>query len=1065
MRFLPILAAASGLIAGSFAVAQVVAQGTTPALRVSLSIEAQPLRTALRAFESQTGLQVSYREEDVATAGVMAPKVVGELEPEEALRQLLSGTGLKFEFINPRLVRVSSAVEGASEPKVAEGERPTAMAVGGQRAIRLAQVDETQGQTQTGVDGEGDAKYYRSGGVAVPEVLIEGSRILNVDIPRSRDDAQPYVVFTREKIDQSGAANLEDFLKNQLPMNTDAVAYSQDPAFGDFGNTSSINLRGLGANQTLILVDGRRIAGWNYSGTPQQADINGIPLAAIERIEVLPTTASGIYGGSATGGVVNIVLRRDYSGIDTRLTYENTFDADASRRLVDVTAGFNLEGGKTNVLITASYSDAHPLLVKDRDFRERALAHRTANNPSWLQELTTPPLGATTNIRSLSGANLRLKPAFGGTQLSSPFTSVPRGYAGPSSDSGAALVNNAGQYNLDLAQTAQAATRGLLNQPKVEALTASIRREFTPRLQAFVDLAASNNTSYFRTNRATSSFILTSAAPANPFAQTIRVTTPTFGADGAIVSANYSRRATVGLIFELSFDWRTELDFTWSRSRHSAVMPGAGLNAAGTAAVSSGSLDVFKDTNEFPVDFSSFLNDPVLQSPVHSTLKNTTLRFSGVLPWSVYGGQPTIASLIEYRDEAFGDAYSSDGSFFPSRSQSVYSVYLETRVPLISEINSIRGIRLLELQLAARRDDYKVVGANSIFSLDPQPVTRISNSLSSTDPTVGLRFKPLSNLMFRASYGTGFLPPAVDQLVPDAPLTVPASNFASLRDPLRGDEQVGAAGDITLFGGGNPNLLPEQSESVSAGIVLTPRQLPGFRVSVDWTRMRKEDNITRVARATQADFENEQFVPGLIVRAPVTPEDVFEVGPVIGFNTGLFNVAETNVEAYDFALDYVRDTSRFGSIELSLGASRLVSLETRLTPFSPVVENAGVSSGAVSSGLKWKGSGALSWAYRNWRLSWTTRYFDSYWLNPEHSVDPDQGAAKVDSQTYHDLFATFRFDHGADARGLLSNSELVLGVKNIFNTRPPIDVTKVNGYSTWGDPRRASYYVSIRKSF
>src|SRR5262249_21909442 len=162
----------------------------------------------------------------------------------------------------------------------------------------------------------------------------------NTDIARSRDDAQPYVVFDRETIERSGATTVEDFLKQRLTMNTTAFTSSMNG--NTIGSPSSINLRGLGATSTLVLIDGHRSAGViAFFGSPRQADTNSIPVGAIERIEVLPTTASGIYGGSAVGGVVNIILRRDYSGAEVKLTYENTFASDVTGRRVDFGSGLN----------------------------------------------------------------------------------------------------------------------------------------------------------------------------------------------------------------------------------------------------------------------------------------------------------------------------------------------------------------------------------------------------------------------------------------------------------------------------------------------------------------------------------------------------------------------------------------------------------------------------------------------------------------------------------------------------------------------------------------------------
>ena len=118
---------------------------------------------------------------------------------------------------------------------------------------------------------------------------------------------------------------------------------------------------------------------------------------AIERIEVLPTTASGIYGGSATGGVVNVVLRRDYRGVETSLSYENTVREDVRARRADVSGEFNFGQGRTSLQFTASYSDAGPLFLGDRDF------YYDNGAPSATTGLQTIPTTTRRSLRRRSG--------------------------------------------------------------------------------------------------------------------------------------------------------------------------------------------------------------------------------------------------------------------------------------------------------------------------------------------------------------------------------------------------------------------------------------------------------------------------------------------------------------------------------------------------------------------------------------------------------------------------------------------------------------------------------------
>jgi len=113
--------------------------------------------------------------------------------------------------------------------------------------------------------------------------------VMNVDVKRTEDDAQPYYILDSKQIEQSGATNIEDFLKNRLTMDTTFQSQGQAEAQNNvYGTKSSINLRGLGETKTLILIDGRRSIGVSFFGSPTQPDINGIPVSAVERIEVLP---------------------------------------------------------------------------------------------------------------------------------------------------------------------------------------------------------------------------------------------------------------------------------------------------------------------------------------------------------------------------------------------------------------------------------------------------------------------------------------------------------------------------------------------------------------------------------------------------------------------------------------------------------------------------------------------------------------------------------------------------------------------------------------------------------
>jgi len=347
----------------------------------------------------------------------------------------------------------------------------------------------------------------------------------------------------------------------------------------------------------------------------------------------------------------------------------------------------------------------------------------------------------------------------------------------------------------------------------------------------------------------------------------------------------------------------------------------------------------------------------------------------------------------------------------PSRSQSVNSAYLEATIPLVSARNAIPGIQEMDLQVAGRWDDYTVKGVSTLV-VQGDPISRAADKLHSTNPTVGLRLRPLQDLMLRASYGTGFLPPTVQQLVPNPPFVL----SGGATDPRRGNQPLG---DYEFTCCGNPSLRPENSKSWSAGAVLTPRFVPGLRLSVDYTRIAKTDDI--FGGFTFQELVNyEALLPGHIVRGPVPANDPFGVGPIIAINDSLTNIARATVEAYDTALDFHRDTTGLGSFDVFAVATWEMHYKTQILSNLPVVEHVGIS---FSNPVKLKANAGLTWSYQSWTLGWVTRYFGSY-LVADPAVSPDQilsqgNGGRVPSQVYHDFFAGYRFAKNSGGAGLL----------------------------------------------
>lgn len=1034
------LMAALGSLGGMTIATPASAQQTSTAGQQEFAIPAGSLRDALNALGQQSDMAVVFSPELVE--GKTTRGVSGRYTPAGALRQLLQGTGLEAQDAGNATFTLRRAAEGVrkSEPDAKTG---------GGSASEAREASTTQ----------------------MPTIFVTAARSLNMDITRTEDDPQPYVVFDREQIERSGATSLEQFLQQRLTMNT-SPANSGLGADGSGIATSQITLRGLSAAQTLILVDGHRVSSLAFSGSGQgalsQADITGLPLGAIERIEVLPTTASGIYGGSATGGVINIILRRDYTGGEMRFTYDNTFDTDTASRKMDVTFGHSFNQGKTSLMATASYSEANDLLLGDRDFVQRGRDAIWRNNPNYfLGPIGFPPLGATPNIASVDGSDLVLKD---GTPLHAAFTSVPAGYIGPGSDDGVALVANASRYNWDLATTAQTggSRQALYTQPRVKSGAIVVRHQVHEHLQVFTDLSSSQSMSRFPASSVSANYVIPASSPTNPFAQEILIAVPLSSDTTDYATTIDHQRALAGLAWELPQGWLLGADVTWDRTTVHNHFPDRVISTFGSA-VAAGTVDVLRDTTAFPIDLAPYIGQESFTSPFRSTMTDFNLRTSGPIG-TLPGGPLILSASAAHRDETVADALwfaptANRLFYYPERSQTVTSAYLELRAPLFSARNARSGLRELDLQLAVRRDDYiNWAGEERMFVGDiPSPLPegiRRRSTFISTDPTVALRWKPWESLALRASYGTGFVPPGLNQQVPNlspVPFTLGA-------DPLRGHTR---AGPYTLVSGGNAGLTPEQSESWSAGLVLTPTAWPAWRLSVDYTRIEKTDNIATHPGGLQGVINDEAKFPGRIVRGPNLPDDPPDwAGPITLVDVSLLNLASTTLDAWDVQFDVKKETKRFGTFDLFFVGTWQPHFKIRTIASQPEIEYAGIS---TSNPLKFKANAGVAWTRDAWRVGWNVRHFDAYRVSNIDEYINNQGHhGRVPSQTYHDVFIDY--DFGLSGRTALPNwlttVEAKFGIRNLLDKAPPFDAANSLGlYSRFGDPRLSSYYLIVTKRF
>lgn len=352
------------------------AQHVKAAMRIPTNIPAEDLGSALRAFAQARDVQILYFSglvKNLRTAGAS-----GKLTADETLTQLLSGTGLTYRYVDERAVTIlpiAGGSAGDSGEKAGSPTTPTSESGKDDRkeakksssdGLRMAQADQGAPSSGTSLDKkttERDAK--RS--VQLEEIVVTGTHIPGVT-PTS-----PLITVTREDIDSSGYSTIGDVIRS-VPqswmggLNPNVIgapgATNQQAVSG---SESTVNLRGLGSESTLTLINGHRMA---FSGFTNSVDISAIPLAAVERVELLTDGASAIYGSDAVAGVANFITRQDYDGADTAVRFGRATEGDPTSVQLSQLLGGAWTGG--NAMISYEHTRQSELYSSDRPYTETA---------------------------------------------------------------------------------------------------------------------------------------------------------------------------------------------------------------------------------------------------------------------------------------------------------------------------------------------------------------------------------------------------------------------------------------------------------------------------------------------------------------------------------------------------------------------------------------------------------------------------------------------------------------------------------------------------------------------
>lgn len=987
------------VLLGSLATS-LLAAAAAPALAAGekpVSIPAGPLEQALAALSAQTGDQLLFPLELVE--GRTAPALSGRFTTEQALRRLLAAEPIDARRTAPRVVVLkprrppTATTPRAAAAVPAEGTRPFA-----------------EGDAGT-ADDAGPAS-----GAAAPAstpTLVDEVRVTGTHI-RGGSPAAPVITLDRDALERSGHATIAGALQ-ALPQNfggesTDATAGAvrADRQGSNTGFGTGVNLRGLGSDATLVLVNGRRLAGSGNKG--DFTDVSSLPAIAVERVEVLLDGASALYGSDAVGGVVNVILRRDLDGGEVRLR-GGAADGGPREALAGVTFG-------------RSWSDGGVLLAYEAYWREAL----PSDKRSYTRSADLRPLGGGDyrDTFAFPGNIVRANPATG---VSEPFWGVQPGQPGTGlrpTDFQAGVVNRFDQNaGIDVLpdqrrQVAYLAAHQALT-PRLE-LSGDLRYAFRK-----VDAASNGATATLTVGRGNPFFV----SPSGAASHQLQFNFGPLAGPRRNSSGVESLSTSLGADLELPGDWRSGgyaafaqeiIENRQTVGVNALILAEAlGNRPDDPATPYSPARDGY--FNPFAGVVSAY--DPALIAALtsgfstaryKSQVRSANLQADGPV-MSLPGGSVKAAVGAQVRRETFattGANYSSAPGPTPvtpfSGSREVAAVYGELRIPLVGEPNARPGLRRLDLSAAVRAEHYSDFGRT-------------------VNPRLGLEWSPFDGVTARATYGESYRAPALVELY--------SPQIYSLVNATVGTARVATLAKL----GGNPNLGPETAKTWTVGLDFAPPQVPGLRLSVTGFETRFDNRIDRplVSAPRTAILTDLTLAPFVRRVSPATnAEDFAFVKALLDsprFNTafgvfqptdfgavtesGYVNTAGLTVRGIDVLAAYGRDLAG-GRLSLTANGSWMLDYIQTLTPTSPATELVG----RVTYPAKFRGRLTATWTRDGLTLGAAANHVAGFRA---------PAGARVEDQTTVDLNARLETPAGGWGRGVAFS----LSVRNAFDARPP----------------------------
>lgn len=896
-------------------------------------------------------------------------------------------------------------------------------------------------------------------------ITVTGSRIARKDLVST----SPVNVISEEALELTGFNQVATVL-NELPQA--GVPGSVDTATNFRTSTVGLNtvdLRNLGTNRTLVLVNGRRHVGGS-AGSPT-VDVSMIPAPLVSRVEIVTGGASALYGSDAVAGVINFILKDDFEGVELTTRFGSSEAGGADEIDISILAGGNFADGRGNATVYAGFSDRGILRSNQR---ARSAADATNSSFGPYGNFFLPDFSGSFTLDRNTGL------------FNKPFVNAEDGY-NRNNDRLIRVPTERSQFNANLSYEINDNMTFFSETGYSELFS---ENQLEPSIVGFfISVGSIPNINMPVDNPFFPSELLALVQANDPTATEI----PFFRRFTEIGprTSDIQRRT-----FRHAFGLRGDLPGSMSNWGYEAYVQygnnsqdqtnggvyhtGNVLNALDTEPDGSGGFqcanELARDLGCVPINF--FGMDTVTGAALDwISVDNqlTTRMEQTVVGASITGdafelpaGTVGMAAGVEYREErsrfnsdALAASGLTSGNTIPNTrgAYDVYEGFVEVEAPIFADQPFAESFNI---NGAFRYSDYSTIGGVTAWK-------------------AGATWKPYSDLTIRGGYSTAVRAPFIDELFDPG-----SETFRSFNDPcaLGGMGGMSSNGEtytaqsatvqancatipgaatldpeginITSAGGlaaGNPDLNEESSKTWTVGMVFSPSQVPGLNIVVDYYDITIDDAINSFTAQTTVDqcvrqpsFPNNPFCD-LIQRNPIT-------GLVERIDALAINVATFSAAGIDFAADY---TTAVGEVDLRFQVNGNHSMENDFIPF----EGGNIVDSQGEVGVPdWKVNANIVADWQRLRLGWSTRFISG--VNVEND---DAGFGTIDSFFYHDLYAQYSIDEDG-------KYEFYAGIDNIMDKEPPFlgqgvpgDVTGTNTAADIYDAIGRYYYGGFRLNF